>query len=582
MATGRTGPEASPIVNSYRRLIPSGVRFHVNRRLPIGLRYRVKKLLYAVVKVFLSVGTLRHRIRTLIRPSFYRGPATSEAEVNGKRRVALVHDRLTALTAREFNQAAVVCALDGAGIDYFAVRGTSDSHSVIGVSETDRATALTAVQSLAVASSAYVSVLYGERAVVAEPVRPAIEKAPWRQAKTASAVRVTWFRTDPTRKIVFGSAYGCEVEFWAPKDDVLVGPRRNRVTDKIRLDSPAVEAPGAIFTRLASFEDRSLAVVRTREAFTHLRPDDISFPIDAVFTWVDGSDPAWMKRRSTAMGVPFHPDAANSARYLNRDELKYALRSVETFAPWIRHVYIVTDDQRPAWLAADTPGLTVVDHRDIFDDHSALPTFNSHAIETQLHHIDGLSEHFLYLNDDMMFGTDVVPQDFFQANGLTHFFESPANVPHGEIAEGDAPVTAAGKNNRAILRKRFGSHLTQKMKHTPYPLRRSILDEIEKEFPDELAATTSHRLRNAADISLLSSLYHYYAFLTARATPADISYTYIDLAKRDALRSLGLVSAHRDQQAFCLNSTSDVDDIKHEVLQNFLDSYFPIKSRYES
>lgn len=138
-------------------------------------------------------------------------------------------------------------------------------------------------------------------------------------------------------------------------------------------------------------------------------PEDVRFPIDVVYTWVDGNDPAWRRRRSAYDGG-YHAESANAARYISRDELRYSLRALEQNAPWVRHVHLVTDGQRPAWLNDSHPRLTVVDHSEIFADPAALPTFNSHAIESRLHHIKGLSEHFLYLNDDMFLGRPVTPQ----------------------------------------------------------------------------------------------------------------------------------------------------------------------------
>ncbi|XMA37048.1 hypothetical protein O1157_11655 [Streptomyces albogriseolus] len=78
------------------------------------------------------------------------------------------------------------------------------------------------------------------------------------------------------------------------------------------------------------------------------------------------------------------------------------------YAGFVRHVYIVTDGQTPEWLDADAPGITVVDHKDIFPE-GVLPVFNSHAIETRLHHIPGLSDHYLYFNDDVFVGRSVTP-----------------------------------------------------------------------------------------------------------------------------------------------------------------------------
>lgn len=48
---------------------------------------------------------------------------------------------------------------------------------------------------------------------------------------------------------------------------------------------------------------------------------------------------------------------------------------------------------------------------------SHLPTFSSPAIETHLHRIPGLSEKFLYFNDDTMLGSQVWPDDWFTQSG---------------------------------------------------------------------------------------------------------------------------------------------------------------------
>ncbi|XP_076472169.1 N-acetylglucosamine-1-phosphotransferase subunits alpha/beta-like isoform X2 [Babylonia areolata] len=105
-------------------------------------------------------------------------------------------------------------------------------------------------------------------------------------------------------------------------------------------------------------------------------------------------------------------DVSNS-RFEDNEELRYSLRSLERFAPWVRHVYIVTNGQIPYWLNLDNPRITVVTHQELFPNKSHLPTFSSPAIESHLHRIPGLSDKFLYLNDDVMFGSEVWPDDFY-------------------------------------------------------------------------------------------------------------------------------------------------------------------------
>ena len=132
-----------------------------------------------------------------------------------------------------------------------------------------------------------------------------------------------------------------------------------------------------------------------------------------MFSWVDGSAPEYI-----AGAAPSRQDAVlgegddHEARFRQINELKYALRSVHMFAPWIRRIFIATDSPAPDWLA-DHPSVTIVRSEEFFADPSVLPTHNSQAVECQLHHIEGLSEHFLYSNDDMFFGRPVGPDMFF-------------------------------------------------------------------------------------------------------------------------------------------------------------------------
>lgn len=91
---------------------------------------------------------------------------------------------------------------------------------------------------------------------------------------------------------------------------------------------------------------------------------------------------------------------------------RYSLRSLEKNAPWINHVYIVTNGQVPEWLDTSNPKVTIVTHKEIFKNPKALPTFSSPSIEMNLHHIRGLSDYFIYFNDDVFLGSPVIPADF--------------------------------------------------------------------------------------------------------------------------------------------------------------------------
>ena len=314
----------------------------------------------------------------------------------------------------------------------------------------------------------------------------------------------------------------------------------------------------------------------------------VTAPIDVVYTWVDGSDQVWMsarRRRSwTPAREPLHSTAANESRFQSRDELRYSLRSLDMYADWVRHIYLVTDDQVPPWLDLTNPRLTVLSHRELFGDRGRLPTFNSHAIETQLHHIEGLSEHYLYLNDDVFFGRPVAPELFVHSNGLSKFFMSHAKIDLGFPDENDMPVMSAAKNNRDLLGKMFDRTVSNKFKHVPHSLRRSVVAEMEEQFPSQFEQTSASQFRHPDDVSVSAALHHYYAYATGRAVPGLDPLLLRRHRRADTPYRLKVLLDKRNYDCFCLNDhdSSNVDPaLQSEMIGRFLQSYFPVPSIFE-
>lgn len=103
-------------------------------------------------------------------------------------------------------------------------------------------------------------------------------------------------------------------------------------------------------------------------------------------------------------------------RFYDNNELKYSLRSLEMYMPWARQIFLVTNGQIPNWLDINSPKLKIVTHEEIFPkkvQNSHLPTFSSPAIETHLHRIHGLSENFIYFNDDVFLQRETYLEDFW-------------------------------------------------------------------------------------------------------------------------------------------------------------------------
>ena len=135
--------------------------------------------------------------------------------------------------------------------------------------------------------------------------------------------------------------------------------------------------------------------------------------IDFVITWVDGNDPAWRAERDRYAGVECGSEGGAQSRYRDWETLRYWFRGVEKFAPWVNKIYFVTWGHVPEWLNTAHPKLQIVNHSD-FIPAEFLPTFSSNVIEFYFHLIEGLSERFVYFNDDMFLLKSVKPSRFFR------------------------------------------------------------------------------------------------------------------------------------------------------------------------
>ena len=156
--------------------------------------------------------------------------------------------------------------------------------------------------------------------------------------------------------------------------------------------------------------------------------------IDFVVPWVDGADPAWRaeKRKYEGVGtVSTLDDANDETRYRDTGLLRYWFRGVEQFAPWVNKVYFVTCGQKPEWLNTAHPKLVCVHHREFIPERY-LPTYNANTIEMNIHRIEGLSEQFVFFNDDVFLIKPVSP-DYFYRDGnpiLVSTLRYPNNVDY--------------------------------------------------------------------------------------------------------------------------------------------------------
>lgn len=486
-----------------------------------------------------------------------------------KRRFTLINQDRTPHQAMVEDLLFIRAALDGAGIEFLLVRG-NDQRPVIAVDLNDREKLR-----VALVEACRDEPFYSRTVDTKRRTTLLVSDGQLSSSGKARIFRLFRPRIEPLGGLAYGPSAGVQIELWTLGENAIELPVENSLT---RRTLPAAEVVRG------EVERHGLTWPTIDNMFAD-HATDIDFDIDLVFSWVDGSSPEFQAARAARMkGVVVGEGDDHEARFRQINELKYALRSVYMFAPWVRRIFIATDSERPEWLA-DHPSVTIVRSEEHFKDPSVLPTHNSQAVEAQLQHIPGLSEYFLYSNDDMFFGRPVAPDTFFSPGGVTKFIEADTRIGLGENDAERSGFENAARVNRRLLHERFGRITTRHLEHTAAPLRRSVLLEMEQEFAAEFEATASSRFRAKDNISVTNSLYHYYALLTGRAVTQEMARVkYVDTTLRSGLKSLNKMLDKRDQDFFCLNDGSFPEipaEERAHLVTDFLEKYFPVKAPWE-
>ena len=316
------------------------------------------------------------------------------------------------------------------------------------------------------------------------------------------------------------------------------------------------------------------------------RSDDLSsLEVDLVCPWVSGQDPKHREKRNHWLqqsGLPprlFNPDV----RYVEEDELRYALRSVELFAPWVRKIFLVTDAQVPTWLDRSHPRIQIVDHREIIEPRF-LPTFNTKVIINSLHRIPGLSEHFIYTNDDCFFGQPCRKEDFFALRDgrvamKIMFPQGEKNfdtwiIPAHFVKQELARLWMSSYNSLKVLLelRRPWQKIRYVDSHQTQPMIRSELERATREFPREHERTAASRFRNVHDISFIS-VARYRALARGTAVQGFVPHTFFPYERdlrgytRDMLPTL-----------FCINAGLGDESLREDRI---LARLFPEASPFE-
>lgn len=308
-------------------------------------------------------------------------------------------------------------------------------------------------------------------------------------------------------------------------------------------------------------------------------------PIDLVYLWVNGNDPKWRAKKEKVTGVRDDLRDENcEGRYADNNELMYSLRSVEKYAPWINKIFIVTDEQTPTWLDVSNPKIKIVDHREILSQN-ALPTFNSTIIEHAIHRIPGLSEHFLYANDDMFINNFVRPEDFFTAEGMpivrfnrrpfrkfTLFFKE--KVLGKTISNYNRTIQTSAR----LVEQYFGRYIGHKTHHNIDAYRKSDYSETYELFKTQIEETFSNRVRSDKDIQ--RNLYSYVSIAQKKAKRIFVSQKNSFRLHIDKPSRYAKLEAYHPM-LFCLNDSQYSTPEDRDKVKVYLESKFPDKSSFE-
>ena len=289
-----------------------------------------------------------------------------------------------------------------------------------------------------------------------------------------------------------------------------------------------------------------------------------NFPIDVVYTWSGES-------------------YTNDIRSSNNNELKFSLRSVHKFLPWVRHIFVLMNPpkQKPSWFSDNySKYITLVDHKEVFPDTMTNPITNSNAIETTLYRIPGLSEHFIYFNDDVFIGRPL-PRSYFFTN------------------DGKAIVSNHIKNNREMMIDNKKNTLGFKLPpscnifypHVPISFLKSQFISFVNTYPEYIDWVRSQRTRKYLGCDTCKNMICPCQQIHAPVlihTSNNNKTQYTSYASQGYINSdtLNLLSQiFKDPpQTFCINDTEENENKRLEMIQkfnNFFMKMYPEKPPFE-
>ena len=326
--------------------------------------------------------------------------------------------------------------------------------------------------------------------------------------------------------------------------------------------------------------------------------------IDIVIPWVDPSDPEWQAQKRKYESDVTDVDDDREIRYRDWDNLQYVFRSIEKYAPWVNKVHFITYGHLPKWMNIEAPKLNVVRHED-FIPAEYLPLFSSHVIELNMHRIEGLSERFIYINDDIFLLNETRPEDFF-VNGMP----CDVNIPNlivpnlsnfSPIVFNTVGYVNRHFNKKKQMKKSFKQYFNYKYgiaglmrtllflpwsahtgfynHHLAVSYCKATLEEVWGVEPEILEKTCGHRFRDNADVN--QYIFRFWQLASGRFVPSTLHGKYFKISS-DNSKIIDYIMKSK-KRMICINDDefdADFEAVKREI-NGTLSAKFPEKSSFE-
>ena len=324
--------------------------------------------------------------------------------------------------------------------------------------------------------------------------------------------------------------------------------------------------------------------------------------IDIVVLWVDGSDPEFIREKQTVTGqvADLNQENDGEQRYRDYGIFNYWFRMIEKHAPWVNRVYLVTNGQKPEWLNLEHPKLRWITHKE-FMPEEYLPSFNSSAIEMNLHRIEDLSENYLYFNDDMYLIKDSQPSDFYKNNQPKLLAVYDALVPWSpftNIYHNDVELIYRHFPNKKALKSspwkffnyRYGFLVLKNLlllpwgptgyvnQHLPVPMKKSTLAHLWDIEGEILDRTSRNKIRDYG-VDVNQYICQHWQIESNQFFP--MSKNFGETIGLNQVDKLDKIFDDKHKKLLCVNDDSDFKEENLIHFKEILQERYPKKSAFE-